>query len=168
MQRCSDVARIVAATVSLAPGLRKVDVNGERGFEVGAHVILGLSGETPDDVHATARELARLEIDSVKLHNLYVSEHTQLARALESGELRLPDRDQYVGYVVDFLQRLHPAFDGYRGVDCFGFACRLRQRNHFGIPLGLRVFGICDFAGERYKYFGSDCTAKIAMPVVDP
>ena len=88
--------------------LDAVERSRARGLEVGAHVILGLPGETPDDMHATARELARLEIGSVKLHNLYVSEHTQLARALESGELRLPDRDQYVRYVVDFLERLHP------------------------------------------------------------
>ena len=42
-----------------------------RGFEICAHVMLGLPGESHDDMLATARELARVNIDSVKIHNLY-------------------------------------------------------------------------------------------------
>lgn len=77
-------------------------------LRVGAHVILGLPGETRADMAATARELARLNIQSVKLHNLYVARDTPLARAWEAGEVPLPDRDRYAGYVVDFLERLPP------------------------------------------------------------
>ena len=40
-----------------------------RGFEIGAHAILGLPGESHDDMLATARELARLQVDAVKIHN---------------------------------------------------------------------------------------------------
>lgn len=78
----------------------------QRGLRIGVHVILGLPGETRDDMTATARELARLEIDSVKLHNLYVARDTQLADMLAAGEFELPDREEYAGYVVDFLERL--------------------------------------------------------------
>jgi len=39
-------------------------------FEICAHVMLGLPGESYDDMLATARELARLGIDAVKIHNL--------------------------------------------------------------------------------------------------
>ena len=47
-----------------------------RGFEICAHVMLGLPGESHDDMLATAREVARLELDAVKIHNLYaVQEH---------------------------------------------------------------------------------------------
>jgi len=77
-------------------------------LRIGAHVILGLPGESGEDMLATARELARLGIDSVKLHNLYVAKDTPLAKAFADGEVRLPGRDQYVGYVVDFLEELHP------------------------------------------------------------
>jgi uncharacterized protein len=41
-----------------------------RGFEICAHLILGLPGESREDMLATARELARLTIDAVKIHNL--------------------------------------------------------------------------------------------------
>lgn len=47
-----------------------------RGFEICAHVILGIPGESRDDMLATANELARLGIDAVKIHNLYAVRKT--------------------------------------------------------------------------------------------
>jgi radical SAM protein (TIGR01212 family) len=79
-----------------------------RGLEIGAHVILGLPGESRLDVQATAMELARLQIDSVKLHNLYAVRGTRLAEAVAAGEVRLPDMAEYVACVADFLERLPP------------------------------------------------------------
>ena len=77
-----------------------------RGLSIGAHVILGISGETREDMLATADELARLKIDSVKLHNLYAVKETRLGEMVSEGRVALPDRDQYVSLVVDFLERL--------------------------------------------------------------
>jgi radical SAM protein (TIGR01212 family) len=76
------------------------------GFEICAHVILGLPGETRDDMLATAGELARLRIDAVKLHNLYAVRHTPLAEQVAAGQVRLLERDEYVQVLVDFLERL--------------------------------------------------------------
>jgi radical SAM protein (TIGR01212 family) len=80
-----------------------------RGFEICAHVILGLPGESPDDMRATARELARLPIDAVKLHNLYAVRNTPLAEQVARGEVELMRRDDYVRVLVDFLELLPPA-----------------------------------------------------------
>jgi len=79
-----------------------------RGIQVGVHVILGLPGESRDDMLATARELARLRVASVKLHNLHAVKGTRLARLVESGEVELPTREAYVSHVVDFLEVLPP------------------------------------------------------------
>jgi hypothetical protein len=79
-----------------------------RGLRVGAHVILGLPGESQADMLATARELARLGLDTVKLHNLHAVAGTPLAAAVAAGEVPLPDRDQYVDCVVGFLEVLPP------------------------------------------------------------
>lgn len=80
-----------------------------RGFEICAHVILGLPGESAEDMLATARELARLGIDAVKIHNLYAVKHTRLAEQVLSGEVRLMERDAYIRAVVDFLELLPPS-----------------------------------------------------------
>lgn len=79
-----------------------------RGFEVGVHIMLGLPGESHADMLATARETARLEIDAVKIHNLYCVKNTKLADQVASGEVTLMGRDEYVRTVVDFLELLPP------------------------------------------------------------
>lgn len=79
-----------------------------RGLRIGAHVILGLPGESRDDVLATARELVRQEIHSAKLHNLYVARDTPLAAIFANEGIELPERRQYASLVVDFLEQLHP------------------------------------------------------------
>lgn len=79
-----------------------------RGFEICAHVMLGLPGESHDDMLATARELARVNIDAVKIHNLYCVKNTRLADQVAAGEVTLMGQDDYVQTVVDFLELLPP------------------------------------------------------------
>jgi radical SAM protein (TIGR01212 family) len=79
-----------------------------RGFEICAHVMLGLPGESHDDMLATARELTRVNIDAVKIHNLYCVKNTRLADQVAAGEVTLMERDDYVETVVDFLELLPP------------------------------------------------------------
>lgn len=79
-----------------------------RGFELATHVILGLPGESRDDMLATADAIAELGFDAVKIHNLYVVKGTPLADDYAAGRVRLLDRDEYIELVIDFLQRLPP------------------------------------------------------------
>jgi len=80
-----------------------------RGFEICAHVILGLPGESHDDMMETAQEIGRLGIDAVKIHNLYAVRNTPLGEQVAEGEIRLMGRDDYVTILVDFLEVLSPA-----------------------------------------------------------
>ena len=79
-----------------------------RGFEICVHVILGLPGETREMMMATAGEIVRAGVDSVKLHNLYCVENTALADQVKAGEVRLLEQDEYVSVLVDFIERLPP------------------------------------------------------------
>ena len=79
-----------------------------RGFELCAHVMLGLPGETREDMLATARELGTLGCDAVKIHNLYAVKGTPLADQVASGEVTLMERPEYVETLVDFLELLPP------------------------------------------------------------
>ena len=80
----------------------------DRNLDVGVHLILGLPGESADAMRVTARELARLEIHSVKLHNLYAVRNTVLADQVAEGQVRLPEFSEYVSRVVDVLEELPP------------------------------------------------------------
>jgi radical SAM protein (TIGR01212 family) len=80
----------------------------EKGIRVCAHIILGLPGETRDDMLGTAAVLNGMGIDGVKIHLLHVMKDTPLAESYLRGEVTLLDRDEYVGLVCDFLERLRP------------------------------------------------------------
>ena len=80
-----------------------------RGFEICAHAILGLPGESHEEMMATADEVAKLKIDSVKIHNLYAVKNTPLGEQVQRGEMQLMERDDYVRTVVDFLERMPPS-----------------------------------------------------------
>jgi radical SAM protein (TIGR01212 family) len=77
-----------------------------RGLDLCAHVILGLPGETRDDMLATADALAGLPVDGVKIHNLYVVKGTPLEEMYRRGEVSLLERDEYVSVLCDFLERI--------------------------------------------------------------
>lgn len=79
-----------------------------RGFKICAHVMLGLPGESRQDMLASAVELARLRLDAVKIHNLYCVTGTTLQKQVESGEVTLMSREDYVSTIVDFLELLPP------------------------------------------------------------
>ena len=80
----------------------------KRGIRVCAHVILGLPGESREEMLSGAQFLNEAGIDGVKIHLLHVMRGTRLAWQYRAGGVRMLDRDEYVGLVCDFLERLDP------------------------------------------------------------
>ena len=80
----------------------------QREIKVCAHVILGLPGEEREEMLATTGILNDLKVDGVKIHLLHVMRGTRLAEMYEQGKIRVMERDDYVGLVCDFLERLEP------------------------------------------------------------
>lgn len=75
------------------------------GINVCVHVIFGL-WETHDEIMETAKELARLQVDGVKIHMLCALQNTKLAKIYENKEVTFMDEDEYVQTVCDFLEYL--------------------------------------------------------------
>lgn len=80
----------------------------ERNIKVCAHVILGLPGESREDMLSTAKALADLDVDGVKIHDLCVMKNTKLAQMYEDGAVEMLEEEEYVGLVCDFLELLPP------------------------------------------------------------
>ena len=87
---------------------RAVRETRKRGMRVCAHVILGLPGEGPAEMNATADALADLGVDGIKLHLLYVVRGTALERLYRDGGYRPMAPDAYAEAVCDFLERTPP------------------------------------------------------------
>jgi len=79
-----------------------------RGLEVVAHVILGLPGEGPAEMAATARYLGGQPLQGVKIHLLYVVRGSGLEGLYRAGSYRPLEEAEYVGLVADFLELLPP------------------------------------------------------------
>lgn len=78
------------------------------GFEVCAHVILNLPGDTLEDCIETARFISALNIDAVKIHSLYIAKGTRLCEAYENGTITLCSKEEYFQRLIDFLEYLAP------------------------------------------------------------
>jgi uncharacterized protein len=78
------------------------------GLETVAHVILGLPGEEPAHMADTARYLAALPLQGVKIHLLYVIRGTGLERLYAAGAYRPLSEVAYVQTVTDFIELLPP------------------------------------------------------------
>lgn len=79
-----------------------------RGIKVCAHVIIGLPREGREMVLDTARFIASLPVDGVKIHLLHVLKESPLEHVHREGRLVLLSKEQYVGLACDFLELLPP------------------------------------------------------------
>ena len=75
------------------------------GINICLHVILNLF-ETYDEMMQTAKTLAKLEPDGVKIHMLCALEGTKVADMYRKGEIEFMSEDEYVSTVCDFLEFL--------------------------------------------------------------
>ena len=76
----------------------------ERGIDTGAHLILGLPGETEQDWMTHAERISALPIKTLKLHQLQVVKGTALARMYEKEPFKLFTAQEYAQVVANFIK----------------------------------------------------------------
>lgn len=91
---------------TFADFVRGVEQVRAHGLFLTAHVILGLPGETKEAVLQTARRLARLPIQAVKLHHFYIARGTPLARQHTAAPLPTLSLEAYREWLRAFLAEL--------------------------------------------------------------
>jgi radical SAM protein (TIGR01212 family) len=79
-----------------------------RGLDICLHIILGIPGETWDDMMRTAETISSLPVQGVKFHHLHVIKGTHLEDMHRRGEVPLLSLKEYVSTVCDFMERLRP------------------------------------------------------------
>ncbi|MBR1516735.1 MAG: TIGR01212 family radical SAM protein [Bacteroidales bacterium] len=93
-----------------ATSCRAIELAARRGLPCGAHLILGLPGESYQAIVDEAAIINQLPLHSVKLHQLQVLKDTLLARQVEAGQTDVPQipLPQYIALVCDFVEHLRP------------------------------------------------------------
>lgn len=79
------------------------------GLETIVHTILGLPGESREDILKTMDYLSRKQIQGIKLQLLHVLQGTDLAADYLAGKFQVLDREEYLDLVADCLEHLDPS-----------------------------------------------------------
>lgn len=87
------------------------------------HIIIGLPGESEEDVLTTARTLAAMPVSGIKIHSLLALEGSALGEMYKKGDVKMISKENYVSLVADVLEVLPPEMviqrltaDGYRDI----------------------------------------------------
>ena len=80
----------------------------KEGIEVIIHTILGLPGESTDDILKTMEYLNQMDIQGIKLQLLHVLRGTDLSADYERGMFRTYERDEYLSLLIKCLEHLRP------------------------------------------------------------
>lgn len=82
--------------------LRKHNIN------ICSHIINGLPGEDYDMMMETARTVADMDVQGIKIHLLHLLKGTPMVKQYEKGKLDFMTKDDYVSLVADQLEILPP------------------------------------------------------------
>jgi len=94
-----------------------------KGLNICVHIIIGLPHESDKDVLTTAKALAALPVNGIKIHSLLALEGTALGEMYKKGIISMITKEKYVSLVADVLELLPPEMviqrltaDGYRDI----------------------------------------------------
>jgi uncharacterized protein len=94
-----------------------------RGLNICVHIIIGLPGESDDDILKTAKTLATLPINGIKIHSLLALDGTIMGDMFKNGSIPMISKEKYVALTADVLEVLPPEVviqrltaDGYRDI----------------------------------------------------
>jgi uncharacterized protein len=89
-----------------------IQMTTQYGIKTGAHMIFGLPGETKDDMMNEAAILSDLPIHNIKFHQLQIIKGTRMAEEYKakSEDFVKFSLDDYVEFIIDFVEKLNPAF----------------------------------------------------------
>ena len=81
-----------------------------KGFHLGAHLIIGLPGETKEDLLNHAIEISKLPIDTLKLHHLQIVKQSIMAFQYKENprSFSLFTSESYIDFITDFVGLLRP------------------------------------------------------------
>jgi len=84
----------------------------ERGIHTGGHIILGLPGESREEMLNSACILSSLPLNSIKFHQLQLFKNTVMAQEyyLQPDDFQFFTEEEYLTFMVEYISLLNPAF----------------------------------------------------------
>ncbi|MEG1581213.1 MAG: TIGR01212 family radical SAM protein [Bacteroidaceae bacterium] len=97
---------------TFAQTIDAVQRTAKRQIPVGGHLILGLPGETREELIAQAHQISALPLEVLKLHQLQLIRGTRMAQEFQENptdfSLLYNKVDDYIDLVIDYIAALRP------------------------------------------------------------
>lgn len=103
-----NIAKLVNRAHDFTTYIEGVEKLRKHHIRVCTHIINGLPTETPEMMMETAKEVARLDVQAIKIHLLHLLKGTPMVKQYEKGQLTFLEKDDYINLVVDQLEVLPP------------------------------------------------------------
>jgi radical SAM protein (TIGR01212 family) len=109
---CDKTLEYINRGHTYADAVEAVNKTAAKGILTGAHLILGLPGESREMILNHAVEISRLPLTTVKLHQLQLIRDTRMVQQYKEnpGLFHFYTVDEYIDLVIDFVERLNPGF----------------------------------------------------------
>lgn len=105
---CDETLRVINRGHDFANAKEGIERTKARGLKVCAHVIFGLPGESEAMMLDTIKECVNMDIDAIKIHPLYVTKRTALAKKYIQGDFEPIDEWTYVEILIKAIKMLPP------------------------------------------------------------
>lgn len=89
-----------------------IQLTADYGIKTGAHMIIGLPGESRKEILEEAEILSKLPLSNIKFHQLQIIKGTQMEIEYKQSpeNFNFFELDEYVEFMIDFLENLNPSF----------------------------------------------------------
>jgi len=95
---------------SFAETVEALEKSKNRGLHIGVHYIIGLPGDSRDEILSHAGIISELPFETLKLHQLQIIKGTKMAKQfIETPRMfELFSSGEYIDFVVNFTEKLNP------------------------------------------------------------
>ncbi|MFW5892450.1 MAG: TIGR01212 family radical SAM protein [Bacteroidota bacterium] len=90
--------------------VRAIELTAGKGIHTGIHMIIGLPGESKEQILKQSEIISKLPVNSVKFHQLQIVSHTAMAKDFQknSGQFYFFEPAEYADLMAEFIARLRP------------------------------------------------------------
>ena len=104
----NDIGRIINRGYTSEQFTKAVELLNKYNIDVVTHIMVGLPGETNQDIMNTVKFINAHKLQGVKIHCTYVVENTLLADMYRKGDYKALELDDYIETLIDIMTHLKP------------------------------------------------------------
>jgi hypothetical protein len=112
IESCYDrTLRVINRGHDFETTVNAIEKSAERGINTGGHIIIGLPGETEDDILKEVQIISELPLNTIKFHHLQIIKGTKMGDEFENNPERFKifEPDEYLDLMVRIMERLNPS-----------------------------------------------------------